>query len=58
MDCESMWTCPEELDAVHARFPPHSVQRRDGSCLWATQAEIQLRGWLELIAGELVVPGF
>jgi hypothetical protein len=32
------------------------VQRRDGSCQWASQAEIELRGWLDLIDGEIVVP--
>jgi hypothetical protein len=56
MECESLWTHPDELDAVHARFPPHGVQRRDGSCQWASQAEIELRGWLDLIDGEIVVP--
>jgi hypothetical protein len=52
VNCESLWDEPEALDAVRAHFPPHAAATGDAT-RWATQAEIELRGWLDHIFGEL-----
>lgn len=52
--CESLWDAPEPLEAASAHFPPHAANTGAATC-WASQVEIELRGWLDLIAGELLL---
>jgi hypothetical protein len=55
-ECHSLWHDPTQLTAARAQFPPTQGWPKDGG-RWASQAEISLRGWLDLIAGALVAIG-
>lgn len=49
--CDSQWEEPAVVDAVHAVFPPDD----GGACpVWASQSEVELKGWLNYVVGELV----
>ena len=53
-DCHSLWLEPQQVTAVKAQFPPHAGVQGDTPHHWASQGEIELRGWFEWISGELV----
>jgi hypothetical protein len=53
--CETLYPSPDHLSARHGQYPPHEALADAHPVQWATQNEIELRGWLDSIAGELIL---
>jgi len=52
--CETLYSDPEHLSSGHGQYPPHDAVSEAHPARWATQNEIEMRGWLSFIEGELV----
>ena len=52
--CETLYPSPEHLRSEHGQYPPHEALTESQPVRWATQNEIEMRGWLDNIEGELI----
>ena len=52
--CETLYPSPEHLSSKYGQYPPHQALAESQHARWATQKEIEVRGWLGFIAGELI----
>jgi hypothetical protein len=52
--CDTLYPNPKTLSARSGVYPPHAGMPCDGPPTWATQNEIDIKGWSDLIVGEWV----
>jgi hypothetical protein len=53
--CDTLYEGPEQISAKEGSYPPHEALGDDAEVTWASQNELDVRGWLHHTDGECLL---